>query len=148
MHQLKSAVECISCSQQSNASVEVSSRICQGIRLLFTQRNHRFIEHSDELRARSSWKTTARANFKHLMYNVRKNAERACASTDKNQWKEHGPESYCRGMDERYGDDSQRPELDPDIWVAASGAPKKGHVYGSGHSLGTTRVISSCSSSV
>ncbi|MQM21225.1 hypothetical protein Taro_054261 [Colocasia esculenta] len=57
-------------------------------------------------------------------------------------------ESYSRGMDERYGDDSQRPELDPDIWVAASGAPKKGHVYGFGHSLGTTRVISSCSSSV
>ncbi|MQM10815.1 hypothetical protein Taro_043715 [Colocasia esculenta] len=56
-------------------------------------------------------------------------------------------ESYSRGMDERYGDDSQRPELDPDIWVAASGAPKKGHVYGFGHSLGTTRVISSCSSS-
>ncbi|MQL88859.1 hypothetical protein Taro_021431 [Colocasia esculenta] len=171
------------------------------------------------------------------MYNVRKNAERACASTDKNQWKEHGPvwmrkeywtelcdiwgagkwnensskakqnraahpeanvhtsgsvsfathkerlevqlkrppqfqelfdkthkkkgtnyyisekarevaESYSRGMDERYGDDSQRPELDPDIWVAASGAPKKGHVYGFGHSLGTARVISSCSSSV
>ncbi|MQL83609.1 hypothetical protein Taro_016092 [Colocasia esculenta] len=56
--------------------------------------------------------------------------------------------SYSRGMDERYGDDSQHPELDPDIWVAASGAPKKGHVYGFGHSLGTTRVISSCSSSV
>ncbi|MQL76392.1 hypothetical protein Taro_008792 [Colocasia esculenta] len=171
------------------------------------------------------------------MYNVRKNAERACASIDKNQWKEHGPvwmrkeywmelcdiwgvgkwnetsskakqnrathpkanvhtsgsvsfashkarlevqlkrppqfqelfdethkkkwtndyisenawevaESYSRGMDERYGDDSQRPELDPNIWVATSGAPKKGHVYGFGHSLGTTRVISSCSSSV
>ncbi|MQL96161.1 hypothetical protein Taro_028841 [Colocasia esculenta] len=57
-------------------------------------------------------------------------------------------ESYSRVMDERYGDDSQRPELDRDIWVAASGAPKKGHVYGFGHSLGTTRVISSCSSSV
>ncbi|MQM02316.1 hypothetical protein Taro_035079 [Colocasia esculenta] len=57
-------------------------------------------------------------------------------------------ESYSRGMDERYGDDSQCPELDPDIWVASSGAPKKGHVYGFGHSLGATRVISSCSSSV
>ncbi|MQM02622.1 hypothetical protein Taro_035388 [Colocasia esculenta] len=57
-------------------------------------------------------------------------------------------ESYSRGMDERYGDDSQHPELDPDIWVAASGAPKKGHVYGFGHNLGTARVISSCSSSV
>ncbi|MQM22652.1 hypothetical protein Taro_055708 [Colocasia esculenta] len=136
-------------------------------------RNHRFTEHSDELRARFAWTTTTRANFKHLMYNVRKNAERASASTDKNQWKEHGPvwmrkeywtelcdisgarkwnensskakqniaahpeanESYSRGMDERYGDDT-------------SGEPKKGHVYGFGHSLGTTRVISSCSSSV
>ncbi|MQL79129.1 hypothetical protein Taro_011567 [Colocasia esculenta] len=128
--------------------------------------------------------------------------ERACASTDKNQWKKHGPvwmrkeywielscndplisevqfkrppqfqelfdethkkkgmndyiskkaqevaESYSRGMDERYGDDNQCPDLDPDIWVAASRAPKKGHVYGFGHSLGTARVISSCSSSV
>ncbi|MQM10225.1 hypothetical protein Taro_043118 [Colocasia esculenta] len=173
--------------------------------LLFSMllRNHRFTEHSDELRARSAWTTTARANFKHLMYNVRKNAERACASIDKNQWKEHGPvwmrkeywtelcdiwgagkwnensskakqnraahpeanvhtsgsisfathkarlevqlkrppqfqelfdethkkkgtndyisekarevaESYSRGMDERYGDDIQCPELDPD----------------------------------
>ncbi|MQL68209.1 hypothetical protein Taro_000488 [Colocasia esculenta] len=57
-------------------------------------------------------------------------------------------ESYSRGMDERYGDDSQCPEWDPHIWVAASWAPKKGHVYSFGHSLGTTRVISSCSSSV
>ncbi|MQM08470.1 hypothetical protein Taro_041327 [Colocasia esculenta] len=57
-------------------------------------------------------------------------------------------ESYSRGMDERYGDDSQRPELDLDIWVAASGAPKNGHVYGFGHSLGTARVILSYSSSV
>ncbi|MQL86311.1 hypothetical protein Taro_018842 [Colocasia esculenta] len=46
------------------------------------------------------------------------------------------------------GDDSQCLELDPNIWVAASGAPKKGHVYSFGHSLGTARVISSCSSSV
>ncbi|MQM17669.1 hypothetical protein Taro_050643 [Colocasia esculenta] len=37
-------------------------------------------------------------------------------------------ESYIRGMDERYGDDSQSLELDPDIWVATSRAPKKGHV--------------------
>ncbi|MQL86038.1 hypothetical protein Taro_018567 [Colocasia esculenta] len=111
-------------------------------------RNHRFTEHSDGLRARSVWTTTAKPNFKHLMYNVRRNAETVCASTDKNQWKEHGPESYSRGMDERYGDDSQRPELDPNIWVAASGAPKKGHVYGFGHSLGTAKVISSCSSSI
>ncbi|MQL70926.1 hypothetical protein Taro_003242 [Colocasia esculenta] len=54
-------------------------------------RNHRFTEHSDELLARSAWTTTARANFKHLLYNVRGNAERVCANTDKNQWKEHRP---------------------------------------------------------
>ncbi|MQL79155.1 hypothetical protein Taro_011598 [Colocasia esculenta] len=57
-------------------------------------------------------------------------------------------DSYSRGMEERYRDDSQHPELDPDIWIAASGAHKKGYVYGFGHSLGTARVISSCSSSV
>ncbi|MQL74148.1 hypothetical protein Taro_006504 [Colocasia esculenta] len=57
-------------------------------------------------------------------------------------------ESYIRGMHERYGDNSQRLELDLDIWVVASGAPKKGHVYGFGHSLGTARVTSSCSSFV
>ncbi|MQL73587.1 hypothetical protein Taro_005943, partial [Colocasia esculenta] len=61
--------------------------------LLFSMfwKNHRFTEHSHELRARSAWTSTARANFKHLMYNVRKTAERAWASTDKNEWKEHGP---------------------------------------------------------
>ncbi|MQL80748.1 hypothetical protein Taro_013200 [Colocasia esculenta] len=57
-------------------------------------------------------------------------------------------ESYSRGMDERYGDDSQCPELEPNIWIAASEAPKKGHVYGFRHSLCTARVISSCLSSV
>ncbi|MQM07072.1 hypothetical protein Taro_039907 [Colocasia esculenta] len=163
------------------------------------QRNHRFTEHSDLPRARSAWTTTTRANFKHLMYNVQRNAERICASIDRNQWKERGPvwmrkeycvelceiwmetqlkrpphfhelfdqthkkketddyiserarevaESYSRGMEERYGDDSQCPELDPDIWVAAYEAPRKGHMYGFGHSLGTAMVISSCSSSV
>ncbi|MQL75174.1 hypothetical protein Taro_007540 [Colocasia esculenta] len=61
---------------------------------------------------------------------------------------QHPQESYSRGMEERYGDGSQRPELDLDIWNAASGTPKKGHVYGFKHSLGTARVISSCSSSV
>ncbi|MQL78613.1 hypothetical protein Taro_011046 [Colocasia esculenta] len=227
-------------SPPSAAAVDVIAAVvgtCHHCRLPIAGKNHRFTKHSDELRARSAWTTTARANFKHLMYNVRKNAERACASTDKNRWKELGPmwmrkeywtelcniwgaekwnenlskakqnraahpeanvhtsssvsfathkarlevqfkrppqfrelfdetnkkkgaddyisekarevaESYSRGKDERYGDDSQRPELDLDIWVAASGAPKKGHVYGFGHSLGTTTVISSCSSLV
>ncbi|MQM01587.1 hypothetical protein Taro_034343, partial [Colocasia esculenta] len=54
-------------------------------------RNHRFIEHSDKLHARSTWTTTTRKNFKHLLYNIRRNAERVCASIDKNQWKEHRP---------------------------------------------------------
>ncbi|MQM06132.1 hypothetical protein Taro_038952 [Colocasia esculenta] len=35
------------------------------------------------------------------------------------------PESYIRGMEERYRDDNQHLELDLDTWVAASGAPKK-----------------------
>ena len=51
-------------------------------------------------------------------------------------------------MKEKYGDGSQRPKLDPNIWIAALGAPKKGHVYDFGHSLGTARVIFSCSSSM
>ncbi|MQM20745.1 hypothetical protein Taro_053773 [Colocasia esculenta] len=53
--------------------------------------NHGFTERSDESRARSAWTTTARVNFKHLLYNVQRNAERVCASTYTNQWKEHRP---------------------------------------------------------
>ncbi|MQL91452.1 hypothetical protein Taro_024067 [Colocasia esculenta] len=34
-------------------------------------KNHQFTERSDESRARSAWTTTARENFKHLLYNVR-----------------------------------------------------------------------------
>ncbi|MQL88310.1 hypothetical protein Taro_020858 [Colocasia esculenta] len=46
--------------------------INEGYDLLFSMflMNHRFTEHSDELRARSAWTITARANFKHLMHNV------------------------------------------------------------------------------
>ncbi|MQM13140.1 hypothetical protein Taro_046062 [Colocasia esculenta] len=36
--------------------------------------NHRFTHHSDEARSRSVWMTIARSNYKHLLYNVRKNA--------------------------------------------------------------------------
>ncbi|MQL93993.1 hypothetical protein Taro_026641 [Colocasia esculenta] len=131
-------------------------------------RNHRFTERSDESRARSEWTTIARANFKHLLYDVRRNAKRETQLKRPPQFQElfdqthkkkgtddyisekarEVAESCSRGMEERYKDDSQRLELDPDIWVAASGEPKKGHVYGFGHSLGTARVISSCSSSV
>ncbi|MQM10034.1 hypothetical protein Taro_042923, partial [Colocasia esculenta] len=113
-------------------------------------RNHRFTEHSDELRARSAW-TTIEAQlkrppqFQELFYQTHKKK-----GTDDyiSQKAREVAESYSRGIDERYGDDSQRPKLDPDIWVAASGAPKKGHVYGFEHSLGTATVISTCSSSV
>ncbi|MQL68644.1 hypothetical protein Taro_000914 [Colocasia esculenta] len=206
-------------------------------------KNHRFTEHSHELRARSAWTSTARANFKHLMYNVRKTAERACASTDKNEWKEHGPvwmrkEYWTELCDiwgaEKWNENSSKakqnraahPEenvhtsgsvsiathkarmevqlkrppqfqelfnethkkkgtndyisekarevavsvytnsfhllshiveewmrgtgmtISVQSWILTFGAPKKGHVYGFGHSLGTTKVISSCSSSV
>ncbi|MQM22783.1 hypothetical protein Taro_055842, partial [Colocasia esculenta] len=132
------------------------------------QMNHRFIECLDESRARSAWTTTARANFKHPLYNVRRNAERETQLKRPPQFQElfdqthkkkgtndyitekarEVVESYSRGMEERSRDDSQRPELDLDIWIAAFGAPKKGHVYGFGHSLGKVRVISSSSSSV
>ncbi|MQL87392.1 hypothetical protein Taro_019931, partial [Colocasia esculenta] len=176
-------------------------------------RNHRFIEHSDESRARSAWTTTTRANFKHLLYNVRRNAERVCASTDMNQWKEHRPiwmrkeywvelcgiwrgEKWIGNSAQAKINRAAHPEANVHTggsvsfathkarmetqlkWplqfqelfdqthkkkgsndyiseksreVAesyTSGAPRKGHVYGLGHSLGTARVISSCSSSV
>ena len=55
------------------------------------QKNHRFTLHSDELRARSVWSTTARANFKNMLYNIRKNVEKNFGSTDRNLWKEHDP---------------------------------------------------------
>ncbi|MQL68086.1 hypothetical protein Taro_000367 [Colocasia esculenta] len=38
--------------------------------------NHRFTHHSDEAQSRLVWTTTARSNFKHLLYNARKNAEK------------------------------------------------------------------------
>ncbi|MQM15549.1 hypothetical protein Taro_048494, partial [Colocasia esculenta] len=40
--------------------------------------NHRFTRRSDEARSRFVWTTTARSSFKHLLYNVRKNAEKVC----------------------------------------------------------------------
>ncbi|MQL78168.1 hypothetical protein Taro_010601 [Colocasia esculenta] len=56
-------------------------------------------------------------------------------------------ESYCQQMTEKYVGEEQQPQLDPEVWVAASGAPKKGHVYGFGHSMDTSRVFSGASSS-
>ncbi|MQL87240.1 hypothetical protein Taro_019767, partial [Colocasia esculenta] len=50
-------------------------------------------------------------------------------------------------MTEKYVGEEEQPQLDPEVWVAASGAPKKGHVYGFGHSMDTSRVLSGASSS-
>ncbi|MQL90948.1 hypothetical protein Taro_023547 [Colocasia esculenta] len=56
-------------------------------------------------------------------------------------------ESYSQQMTEKYAEEDEQPQLDPEVWVAASGAPKKGHVYGFGHSMDTSRVLSGASSS-
>ncbi|MQL85508.1 hypothetical protein Taro_018027 [Colocasia esculenta] len=56
-------------------------------------------------------------------------------------------ESYSQQMTEKYIGEEEQPQLDPEVWVPASGAPKKGHVYGFGHSMNTSRVLSSTSSS-
>ncbi|MQL74207.1 hypothetical protein Taro_006583 [Colocasia esculenta] len=56
-------------------------------------------------------------------------------------------ESYSQQMTEKYAGEEEQPRLDPEVWVAASGAPKKGHVYGFGHSMNTSMVLSGASSS-
>ncbi|MQL71849.1 hypothetical protein Taro_004169 [Colocasia esculenta] len=53
--------------------------------------NHRFTGRSDEARARSVWAMTARSNFKHLLYNARKNAEKVSQSADPTLWRERAP---------------------------------------------------------
>ncbi|MQL69121.1 hypothetical protein Taro_001419 [Colocasia esculenta] len=50
-------------------------------------------------------------------------------------------------MTKKYAGEEEQPQLDPEVWVAASGAPKKGHVYGFGHNMDTSRVLSGASSS-
>ncbi|MQL78422.1 hypothetical protein Taro_010856 [Colocasia esculenta] len=50
-------------------------------------------------------------------------------------------ESYSQQMTEKYAGEEEQPQLDPEVWVAASGTPKKGHVYGFGHSMDTSRVL-------
>ncbi|MQL82356.1 hypothetical protein Taro_014826 [Colocasia esculenta] len=198
--------------------------------------NHRFTRRSDEARSRLVWTMTARSNFKHLLYNVRKNAEKVTQSADPTLWRERGPawmrgdywetlcnvwaaerwqqtstimkvnrvanpeanmhtsgsvsfathrsrlekelkrppsfqevidkthkkkgtdqyisdrarevaESYSQQMTEKYAGEEEHPQLYPEVWVAVSGAPKKGHVYGFGHSIDTNRVLSGTSSS-
>ncbi|MQM23499.1 hypothetical protein Taro_056564 [Colocasia esculenta] len=56
-------------------------------------------------------------------------------------------ESYSQQMTEKYAGEEEQPQLDLQVWVAASGAPKKGHVYGFGHSMNMSRVLSGISSS-
>ncbi|MQM10911.1 hypothetical protein Taro_043809 [Colocasia esculenta] len=50
-------------------------------------------------------------------------------------------------MTEKYAGEEEQPQLDPEVWVAASGAPKKGHVYSFEHSMDTSRVLFGASSS-
>ncbi|MQL80885.1 hypothetical protein Taro_013340 [Colocasia esculenta] len=137
---------------------------------------------------------TARSNFKHLLYNARKNAEKVSQSADPTLWRERALswmrrdywetlcniwaaerwqqtstimkvnraanpeanmhtggsvsfathqfrlESYNQQMTEKYAKEDEQPQLDAEVWVAASGAPKKGHVYGFGHSMDTSRT--------
>ncbi|MQM01171.1 hypothetical protein Taro_033913 [Colocasia esculenta] len=56
-------------------------------------------------------------------------------------------ESYSQQMTEMYVGEKEQPQLDLEVWVAASGGPKKGHVYGFGHNMDTSRVLSGASSS-
>ncbi|MQM23531.1 hypothetical protein Taro_056596 [Colocasia esculenta] len=56
-------------------------------------------------------------------------------------------ESYSQHMTEKYVEEEVQPQLDPEVRVAASDAPKKGHVYGFGHNMDTSSVLSSASSS-
>ncbi|MQL68108.1 hypothetical protein Taro_000441 [Colocasia esculenta] len=56
-------------------------------------------------------------------------------------------ESYSQQMTEKYAGEEEQPQLDPEVWVAAFGAPKKGHVYGFGHNMDKSRVFSGTSSS-
>ncbi|MQM12629.1 hypothetical protein Taro_045547 [Colocasia esculenta] len=198
--------------------------------------NHRFMRRSDEEQSRLVWTTTVRSNFKHLLYNARKKAEKVCQSADPTLWRKRAPtwmrrdyleslyniwaaerwqqtsttmkvnraanleanmntsgsvsfathqsrlekelkrpptfqemfdkthekkgtdqyisdrarevmESYSQQMTEKYAGEEQL-QLDPEEWVAASGAPKKGHVYSFGHNMDTSMVLCGASSSV
>ncbi|MQM19586.1 hypothetical protein Taro_052593 [Colocasia esculenta] len=53
-------------------------------------------------------------------------------------------ETYAEQMVDRHGGDStQHPEFDAMAWLAATGQPKKGRVFGFGSGLYAGRVISS-----
>ncbi|MQL70756.1 hypothetical protein Taro_003072 [Colocasia esculenta] len=64
-----------------------------------------------------------------------------------NQYISDRPERVRQQMTEKYAGEEERPQLDHEVWVAASGAPKNGHVYGFGHSMNMSRVLSGGSSS-
>ncbi|MQM03025.1 hypothetical protein Taro_035802 [Colocasia esculenta] len=55
-------------------------------------------------------------------------------------------ESYSQQMTKKYVGEEGQSQLDPEVWVATSGAPKKGHVYGFGHNMDTSRVLFGASS--
>ncbi|MQM16766.1 hypothetical protein Taro_049726 [Colocasia esculenta] len=55
-------------------------------------------------------------------------------------------ESYSQQMRGKYVGKEEESQLDLEVWVAASGAPKKGRVYGFGHTMDTSRVLSGASS--
>ncbi|MQM09282.1 hypothetical protein Taro_042151 [Colocasia esculenta] len=198
--------------------------------------NHRFTRRSDEAQSRLLWTMIPQSNFKHLLYNVRKNVQKVSQSANPTLWRERAPtwmrrdywetlcniwaaerwqqtskimkvnraanpeanmhtsgsvsfathqsrlekelkrpptfqevfdkthkkkgtdqyisdrarevaESYSQQMTKKYVREEKQPQLDPEVWVAASGAPKKGHVYGFGHSMNTSMVLSGASSS-
>ncbi|MQL72539.1 hypothetical protein Taro_004872 [Colocasia esculenta] len=56
-------------------------------------------------------------------------------------------ESYSQQMIEKYAGEEEQLQLDLEVWAAASDAPKKGHVYGFGHSMDMGRVLSDALSS-
>ncbi|MQM22010.1 hypothetical protein Taro_055057 [Colocasia esculenta] len=51
-------------------------------------------------------------------------------------------ESYSQQMIEKYVGEEEQPQLDPEVWVVASGAPRKAM-----HNMDTSRVLSGASSS-
>ncbi|MQM21554.1 hypothetical protein Taro_054596 [Colocasia esculenta] len=53
--------------------------------------NHQFTRPSDEAQSRLVWTMTARSNFKHLLYNARKNAQKVSQSADLTLWRERAP---------------------------------------------------------
>ncbi|MQM17710.1 hypothetical protein Taro_050687 [Colocasia esculenta] len=53
--------------------------------------NHRFTRRSDEAQSRLVWTMTARSNFKHLLYNARKNAQKVSQSANPTLWRERAP---------------------------------------------------------